>query len=349
MAVSTAEIQVRQALLRRGIQPLTDQGEPLSVLLKRLVENVEGQAKAMLAAVFLYDPANNDLTIGSAPNLQPVYKRAVNGFRCGPQQPACGSAVFRRQPVICADVMTDPLWAGLRETAAAIGVRAVWSHPILAGGGEVLGTVAFYLPEPQAPDAADCVILETAASIAGDIIAARAAEARNLIRAQAARHQCLVYDGPPSRQLPFLAALVRAKLEEGYQCLYLNSPAMVAGLRSSLAEVGVDVVAATACGRLVLSSDSHSNTDTILDLLEEAVGASIKDGYKGLWASGDMTWEFGAEKDFAKLLEYERRLEQIFERHDGLHGICQYHKDTLPAEAVRDGLLSHRSVLVGEA
>ena len=32
---------------------------------------------------------------------------------------------------------------------------------------------------------------------------------------------------------------------------------------------------------------------------------ALDDGYSGLWATGDMSWEFGPAKDFSMLLEYE--------------------------------------------
>lgn len=55
------------------------------------------------------------------------------------------------------------------------------------------------------------------------------------------RHQCLIYEGSPSRHLRALAALIRQKLTENVRCLYLNSPVMVAGIRCYLAAVGIDI------------------------------------------------------------------------------------------------------------
>ena len=69
--------------------------------------------------------------------------------------------------------------------------------------------------------------------------------------------------------------------------------------------------------------------------VEEAVEVALSEGYKGLWATGDMTWEFGSRKNLAKLMEYEWRLEELFRRQEALCGICQYHQDTLPPEAMR--------------
>jgi hypothetical protein len=67
-----------------------------------------------------------------------------------------------------------------------------------------------------------------------------------------------------------------------------------------------------------------------------------------LWASGDMTWEFGPEQDFSKLMEYETKLEELFGRREEFCGICQYHKDTLPDEVTRLGLQLHQGIVVNE-
>src|ERR1700744_4828110 len=64
------------------------------------------------------------------------------------------------------------------------------------------------------------------------------------------RHQCLIYEGDPTRHLRALAATLGEKLRRNYRCLYLNSPTMVEGMRSLLAAAGVDVAAATARGSL---------------------------------------------------------------------------------------------------
>lgn len=170
----------------------------------------------------------------------------------------------------------------------------------------------------------------------------------------APRHQCLIYDGAPSRHLPAVAPVMREKLQQNYRCLYLNSPAMVAGMRSYLAAAGVDVAHEVGKASLVLSSDQQHLTGGSFDVermmhtLEAAFHQALGDGYEGLWATGDMTWEMGPHKDSAKLLEYEWRLEAFFREHPELGGICQYHADTLPREMMRQGLLVHPTIFVNE-
>jgi hypothetical protein len=164
------------------------------------------------------------------------------------------------------------------------------------------------------------------------------------------RHQCLIYEGSPSQKLPVLAAILRRRLDEGYRCLYLNSAPMVAGMRSTLAALGTDVAAEVEKERIILSSEPVSsgsfNSRLLLQKLEDSIDQAISDGYKGLWASGDMTWELSPEKDFSKLLAYELGLEELFSRRKELCGVCQYHRDTLPPEALRQSLLVHPGIAI---
>jgi hypothetical protein len=125
------------------------------------------------------------------------------------------------------------------------------------------------------------------------------------------RHQCLIYDGSPAKMLPAIAAHIKQRLTENVRCLYLNSPAMAAGLRSHLFAIDVNVAEEVATGRLILSSDqSHLkngqfDADQMLKRVEEAVSQALNDGCNGLWATGDMTWELGRDRNLKKLVEYE--------------------------------------------
>lgn len=169
------------------------------------------------------------------------------------------------------------------------------------------------------------------------------------------RHQCLIYDGSPSSHLKALAAVVRERLQQNHRCLYLNSSPMVAGMRSYLAAAGVDVAHETRKSSLVLTSelhhlvdDRHFDIDRMLGMLADTLQAALREGYDGLWCSGDMTWEFGPDGDFSKLVEYEWRLEEFFRLHPQLNGVCQYHADQLPRDVLRHGYLTHPSLFVNE-
>jgi hypothetical protein len=168
------------------------------------------------------------------------------------------------------------------------------------------------------------------------------------------RHQCLIYRGPASRQLASLALHIRRRLAENYRCLYFNSPAMVDGIRAYLTSSGLNVSEAVVEGRLILSSeqdhlvDDGFDPDHMLTLLKEAHDKALKDGYAGLFATGDMAWEFGPARDYTRLEEYERGLDRFLAANPTMCGVCQYHADVLPGEALQTGLVMHPGIFENE-
>lgn len=168
------------------------------------------------------------------------------------------------------------------------------------------------------------------------------------------RHRCLIYSGPQTKQLAGLAATILAHLKKNYRCFYLNSPAMVEGMRSILWSAGLNVTEAVFKRSLVLCEDQEHLRDGkfdpeyMLERIKLATEAAVADGYAGLWASGDMAWEFGPDKDFSKLLQYERGLERLFQSHPTLRGVCQYDADFLPEGVAEVAAISHPAQFVNE-
>lgn len=166
------------------------------------------------------------------------------------------------------------------------------------------------------------------------------------------RHQCLIYAGAPSSHLPEIAQTLMQRLKAKHRCLYLNSPAMVAGMRSHLSAAGLDTQDQIGRGALILSSDQDHliggkfDVDRMLKRLATSVRQALADGYTGLWASGDMTWEFGSEANLDKLLRYEQRLDEFMQANPALSGVCLYHRDTLPAHAIETAFETHAALYV---
>jgi len=103
-------------------------------------------------SILLLDPDKAHLRQTAGPSLPAKYNAAIDRIAIGPSAGSCGTAAFTRRPVIVADISADPLWHECRDLPLAHGLRACWSFPILAEGGEVLGTFAVYHPTPHVPD-----------------------------------------------------------------------------------------------------------------------------------------------------------------------------------------------------
>jgi two-component system cell cycle sensor histidine kinase/response regulator CckA len=126
---------------------------PLPKILDALCVDIEQHHRGMLCSVLLLDADGATLRHGAAPSLPREYCQAVDGVKIGPCAGSCGTALYRRQPVVVSDIDSDPLWADYRVLALAHGLRACWSNPIALQDGSLVGTFAMYYREPRKPEA----------------------------------------------------------------------------------------------------------------------------------------------------------------------------------------------------
>jgi signal transduction histidine kinase len=159
----------------------------LEGILEKLVQVVEAQFAGLLCSVLLLDQDGQHVRHGAAPSLPEVYTKAIDGLRIGPQAGSCGTAMYRREPVVVTDILQDPLWESYRDAAEPHGLRACWSTPILAHSGEALGSFAMYYREPRSPSPVETRALEMATHLAGIAIERKLAreEHERLRQAQA--------------------------------------------------------------------------------------------------------------------------------------------------------------------
>jgi PAS domain S-box-containing protein len=177
-----------QARILEGIAS----GAPLAEVFHALVLAIEAQGNGVIGSLLLLE--DGVLRHGAAPGLPEVYCRAVDGTPVGPCAGSCGTAAYTGQPVIVADIATDPLWADYRHLALPHGLRACWSQPILARDGTVLGTFAMYYREPRVPEAHERRLIETAAHVAS--IAIERARSEQALRQREAGFRLMFSSSP---------------------------------------------------------------------------------------------------------------------------------------------------------
>jgi GAF domain-containing protein len=149
---------------------------PLSEILERLVLLIEAQSPGMLCSVLLLSEDGDHVRHGAAPSLPPEYVKAIDGSAIGPKHGSCGTAMYRGEPVVVTDILSDSLWDDYKELAVANGLRACWSTPILSGRGKVLGSFAMYYREPRTPTGEEAGLTEVATRIAALAIEHHAAK-----------------------------------------------------------------------------------------------------------------------------------------------------------------------------
>src|SRR6184192_1812819 len=168
----------REALLagENRVLKMVAKGDSLPDILDSLCRLVEEQSPDVLASILLMDPKGKQLRHGAAPNLPKTYTEAIDGAFIGPAVGSCGTAAYRGEQVIVADIATDPLWADFRDLALTHSLRACWSTPIFSSEGKVIGTFAMYYREPRSPSAREQDTIKHITHLAGIAIQRKLAE-----------------------------------------------------------------------------------------------------------------------------------------------------------------------------
>jgi signal transduction histidine kinase len=171
----------------RRILEMIARDAPLEEILEKLVLVVEAQFAGLLCSVLLLEEDGKHVRHGAAPSLPKPYIKAIDGLCIGSKAGSCGTAMYRREPVVVTDILQDPLWESYRGVAELYGFRACWSTPILAHSGKALGSFAMYYREPRSPSPAETQALEMATHLAGIAIERKLAreERERLRQAQA--------------------------------------------------------------------------------------------------------------------------------------------------------------------
>ncbi|SNY72413.1 GAF domain-containing protein [Paractinoplanes atraurantiacus] len=194
IGVETTQIKQAQRLMaeHRALLEQIARQAPLTEVLDGMARSIEELApEEVLVSVLLADPDGLHLRHGAAPSLPAFYNEAIDGIATGEGVGSCGTAAYRREPVIVTDIASDPFWADFRDLAGRAGLAACWSTPILARDGALLGTFAMYHRTPRVPREADLALARVFAGTAALAIERHHAEARaqaaNEELAQAAR------------------------------------------------------------------------------------------------------------------------------------------------------------------
>jgi PAS domain S-box-containing protein len=163
---ATAELPFAALLeAQSDIIDVMARGTPLREALRHIALLVERLAPPALCTILLLDPDGRHLRHGAGPSLPDQYNQALNHLEIGPSVGSCGTAAFRKAPVIVSDIATDPLWEIPRDFILSFGLHACWSMPVMSEAGVVLGTIAMYYREPRAPTGRDFGLLEPASRL----------------------------------------------------------------------------------------------------------------------------------------------------------------------------------------
>lgn len=161
-------------------------------------------------------------------------------------------------------------------------------------------------------------------------------------------HACLICaggDGPSAA----VSTFIEAGLARGERCLYLARQDAPEAVAAALAAHGLDVAAHVRAGRLLVVPfedacvrNGRFDPHAAAGFLQEAARQSREAGFGVVRVVGEAPWLPEGEADSP--LVYEAVLDEFVAAHDAL-ALCQYARDRLPAETLRDAVRSHTKVM----
>jgi PAS domain S-box-containing protein len=179
---------------QRAVLEAVATGVELRHVLASIARFPEAQCPGIECAIHLIDDDGVTLRAVCAPSMSPECVAAMDEIVIGPRAAACGTAAYRREPVVTTDIATDILWNDYRALAAERGYRASWASPIVSPQGRLLGALALYAREARGPTAAERLVAESATQLAG--LAVDRAHAAASLRQSEASFRSFVENSP---------------------------------------------------------------------------------------------------------------------------------------------------------
>jgi PAS domain S-box-containing protein len=166
--MDVTERKLSEALLssEKRLLEMIAGGVPLPAVLNELCSTIDEQSPGLRSAVLVLDADGQRLWPVAGPGIPEEWIRTVSPLAIGPCAGSCGTAAYRKEPIVVSDIATDPLWEDFREAALSYGLKACSSKPMMSTKGSVLGTFATYYGEIWNPDERDLLLIERATHIA---------------------------------------------------------------------------------------------------------------------------------------------------------------------------------------
>ena len=158
------------AAIHQRTLELIVRGAPLQDVLGALCDGIDALDPDLISSVLLTDAGGQHLWPAAGRRVPEDYKELITPLPIAPTMAACGTAAFRKEPVISSDIAADPLWSGpaekYRRMALQHGLHTAWSVPIVSENGTLLGTFGLHHTKAHPVAGDELALLEQAEHIA---------------------------------------------------------------------------------------------------------------------------------------------------------------------------------------
>lgn len=165
------------------------------------------------------------------------------------------------------------------------------------------------------------------------------------------RHIALIYETEEDWEqaaIPFLAE----GLSDGEKCMYITDSRSSGEVCSLMRQKGFDLPALMSTEQLVMVNQSDVYTqagcfdpDRMLGILDTATKKAIEQGFRGLRATGEMSWALRGCKGSERLMEYESGINAVLSPKFPFKTICQYDMRKFGGGALKSVILTHPFII----
>jgi|GEM_PF-1881614 CheY-like chemotaxis protein len=159
-------------------------------------------------------------------------------------------------------------------------------------------------------------------------------------------HVCFPYDNE-SEQMKAVVQWIHAGLRHEEKCRYFADDNSVAEVMHHLETAGMNVQRECKRGALAFATkhDTYLRSgrfepNEMVDLLQQDVADSAKNGFRNYRVSGEMTWALGVEPGCDRLIEYENKLDRLFNETRALC-LCQYSRNRFSSSLLTEVAAVH--------
>lgn len=142
----------------------------LAAIADHLLAGLESMHPEMACAICMVKHNLQEATCLSAPGLPAIYKTFVSETPLDVNFTLCARAIQTRSEVIVDNIDTSGLALETLEAAAALGIKASWTIPIISSLNEVLGTFVVYFTSARRPSVEEMSVINRAKHIITMII-----------------------------------------------------------------------------------------------------------------------------------------------------------------------------------
>jgi hypothetical protein len=162
------------------------------------------------------------------------------------------------------------------------------------------------------------------------------------------RHLCMIYERRQER-IEALVPFFQLGLSRGELCIYIAPSHHAAEVMEALSDFGIQEALKTGQLKIVdtptsLLGKQKFQPDKMTATWQQLTDQAVAQGFPAVRVAVDMAWTLSEKIDLEKLIEYESKANDIFDKHQ-LTTICQYDATKFDPEVIKGALLTHPEII----